>query len=226
MSKQLTFDLPARAALGRGDFFVSEANALALARLDDWPNWPNSKLLLIGPTAAGKSHLAQVWAHETGALIMPASNLSGIRENLSDSGLVVEGADEIGGNSASEEALFHLFNLTRDRRIPVLFTASNPVRNWGLLLPDLQSRMQGIDQATLSKPDDALLIAVLVKLFSDRQLAVKPEVIGYIAKRMERSFAALQVLVGELDQRALSENRAVTRALAAEVLDKLSQTKA
>ena len=32
MPRQLTFDLPVRPALGRGDFFVSDANALALIR--------------------------------------------------------------------------------------------------------------------------------------------------------------------------------------------------
>ena len=36
MTRQLTFDLPVREALGREDFFVSSANAVALATLDGW----------------------------------------------------------------------------------------------------------------------------------------------------------------------------------------------
>ena len=226
MPRQLTFDLPARPALGRGDFFVSDANALALTRLDDWKNWPGSKLLLHGPKGAGKSHLAQVWAGETGARILSEAELADIGENDADSGLIIEDVDELARHPGREEALFHLFNLTRDRQTPVLFTASAPVREWGLHLPDLLSRMQSIDVAVLSPPDDILLTAVLVKLFSDRQLAVKPGVIEYISKRMERSFAALQELVVALDSQALAENRAVTRGLAARVLDKLSETTA
>ena len=66
MRRQLTFDLPVRPALGRGDFFVSPANALAIAQIDAG-TWPAGKLLLIGPEGAGKSQLAQVWATETGA---------------------------------------------------------------------------------------------------------------------------------------------------------------
>ena len=42
----------------------------------------------------------------------------------------------------------------------------------------------------MAPPDDALLRAVLVKLFSDRQLAVDESLIGYVATRIERSFAA------------------------------------
>ena len=35
MSEQLTFDLPTRPALERGDFFIANSNALALAMIED-----------------------------------------------------------------------------------------------------------------------------------------------------------------------------------------------
>ena len=44
----------------------------------------------------------------------------------------------------------------------------------------------------MTPPDDALLRAVLVKLFDDRQLAVDESVLGYLAPRIERSFAGAQ----------------------------------
>ena len=73
--------------------------------------------------------------------------------------------------------------------------------------------------ARLEAPDDALLSAVLVKLFADRQLAVAPSLIPYLVARMERSIAAARELVARLDRRALAEGRGVTRGLAAEILD-------
>ena len=70
----------------------------------------------------------------------------------------------------------------------------------------------------LAPPDDALLRAVLVKLFADRQLAVDEQLIGYVATRIGRSFADARAAVATLDEEAMRRKRPLTRALAAEVL--------
>ncbi|MGB7271036.1 MAG: chromosomal replication initiator DnaA, partial [Albidovulum sp.] len=79
--------------------------------------------------------------------------------------------------------------------------------------------LQACATATLNPPDDALLAAVLVKLFSDRQVAAPPSLITYLLGRIDRSFASANALVTAIDARALAEGRPVGRALAAEVLD-------
>ncbi|EKD60761.1 MAG: chromosomal replication initiator, DnaA, partial [uncultured bacterium] len=94
-----------------------------------------------------------------------------------------------------------------------------PPRDWGVRLPDLLSRLQAASIAQLHAPDDALLSAVLIKLFADRQIAVPPNLIPYLVQRMDRSFAAAHDLVATLDAHALQRGRPVTRALAAELLD-------
>ena len=66
-------------------------------------------------------------------------------------------------------------------------------------------------------PDDALLRAVIVKLFADRQLAVEESLVVYLANRIERSFAAARAAVDALDREALRQQRPVTRALAVEL---------
>ena len=80
------------------------------------------------------------------------------------------------------------------------------------------SRLRAVPAVDLEAPDDALLRAVLVKLFADRQLAVDESLIGYLAMRIERSFASARAVVEELDREALRQKRPVTRALAAELL--------
>ena len=65
---------------------------------------------------------------------------------------------------------------------------------------------------------EALLRAVLLKLFADRQLGVDESLISYLVTRIERSFAAARAAVDLLDHEALRLKRPVTRALAAEVL--------
>jgi chromosomal replication initiation ATPase DnaA len=73
----------------------------------------------------------------------------------------------------------------------------------------------------IDPPGDDVLKAVLVKLFTDRQLTPEPHVITHLALHMERSFEAALQLVESCDQLALSRQRSVTRAIASEALERL-----
>lgn len=227
MAEQLTFYLPGEPALGRSDFFISPSNAAAVDAVQSWHDWPQGKLVLVGPSGSGKTHLAHVWAALTGAEIFAAADLAradfaGMQANA----VVVEDADGIAGQPDAEQALFHLHNLAQQSGRALLITAATPPMRWGLVLADLASRMQGSAIATLGAPDEALLAAVLVKLFADRQLTVGPNVIGWLTLHMERSFEMAGRVVDELDRAALAQRRAVTQPLAASVLDKLGQGRA
>lgn len=224
MTQQLSFDLPIRAALGREDFFVAPANAMAVALIENWQHWPGRKLLLEGPLGAGKTHLAHVWAKAAGAQIVAATALRQADiPALSRSCIAVEDVPAIAGDAQAEDALFHLHNLVLAEGHALLLTADRPASRWGLHLPDLASRMQGTQATRLEAPDDRLLAALLAKLFADRQLIPTPDTIPYLVARMDRSFDNARQLVAQLDQAALSQGRAVNRKLAGEVLEQLSQ---
>ncbi len=221
MARQLSFDLPAKDALGREDFFVSPANAAAVALIEGWQDWPARKLVLVGPQGAGKTHLAHVWAALSGARIVSAAALAtaGIPA-LAQSNVAIEDCPAIAGDRAAEDALFHLHNLALAEGRALLFTGRTPPGQWPLTLPDLASRMQGTPVAELKPPDDALLAALLIKLFTDRQLAPSPETVPWLVKRIDRSFAAARQAVERLDAAALETRRPITPRLAGEVLDK------
>ena len=215
MIRQLAFALPNAEALTREDFFVAPSNALALQTVEGWQEWPGRKLLLIGPEGAGKTHLAHVWAALSGAAILTGPDLAQTDvAALAGHPVLVDDADRIG---PAEAQLFHLHNLATSGAA-LLLTARTPPRDWGLALPDLISRMQATQIARLEAPDDALLSAVLVKLFADRQVTVPSNLISYLITRMPRSIGAARTLVADLDARALAAGRPITRALAGEVL--------
>lgn len=215
MIRQLAFALPNAEALTREDFFVAPSNALALQTVEGWQDWPGRKLLLIGPEGAGKTHLAHVWATLSGAAILTGPDLAQTDvASLAGRPVLVDDADRIG---PAEAQLFHLHNLATSGAA-LLLTARTPPRDWGLALPDLVSRMQATQIARLEAPDDALLSAVLVKLFADRQVTVPSNLISYLITRMPRSIGAARTLVADLDARALAAGRPITRALAGEVL--------
>ncbi len=217
MAEQLTFALPVHPALSRADFFVSRSNALALANVE--ATWPEGKLVLTGPRGAGKSHLAGVWASQSGALALSGRSLAGHDLSTPPAAVVVDDADAVAGDPAAEVALFHLHNQMLASGGRLLLTAVTPPGHWPLTLPDLASRLQATPVAVLDAPDDALLSAVLIKLFADRQLHAPATLIHYLILRIERSLAAAAAIVAALDARALATRRSIGRTMAAELLD-------
>lgn len=224
MARQLTFDLAGPPASSRADFLVTSANRDALDLLDRPELWPQGRLLLIGGPGSGKTHVARFWAAENGALRQSAQMLrADMADHLvhADGALVIENAHRIGAAAGAEQAMFHIWNLAAERGCLLLLTARTPPRDWGMVLPDLRSRMMALTVAELGPPDDALLPAVLVKLFADRGIPVAPDVIEFLTRRMERDLGLARRLVLAIDQAALSDHRPVTRRLASEWLDKL-----
>lgn len=215
--RQLALALPVEPRHGVEDFLVGESNAAAYGLIESWPLWPGANLLLIGPEGSGKTHLAAIWAAAARASVVKAADITLERvPHLGSNGtLLIEDCDTAARDDA---ALFHLINAMAARKGHILMTARQGVEAWNVATPDLKSRLRLATTAEIGPPDDALLRAVLVKHFLDRQLVVDTSVIESLLNRMERSFAAARSTVESLDRLALEQGRRVTRAMVADLL--------
>jgi len=216
MSDQLVFDWPTGVALGPDDFFVSVANAQAFAMLGTPETWPEQKLALIGPKGCGKSHLARIFQAQSDAVLFQASGISADLTTDASS-VIIEDMERL--LPEAEEAVFHLHNNLRAAGGSLLLTSDQPPSRWPIALPDLASRMQATTVVQIDNPDDALLSALIMKLFADRQINPHPALVQYLTARIERSFAAAAAIVDRLDTAALAQGRKINKTLAAELLD-------
>ena len=203
------------------DFLIADSNRAAVAWLERWPAWPAPALVLHGPAGCGKTHLLRLFAQRTpGARLDPLSG--GGPEDVAAAldGARVVLVDDAAARIASlgETSALHLYNMAREAGRSLLLADRAPPSQWPIALPDLGSRLNAAAAVAIGPPDDALLAALLVKHFRDRQLSVDPEVIEFLVNRIERSAASAARAVAALDAAALGQRRRVTIRLAREWL--------
>lgn len=222
---QLALDFDHRPAFSGEDFLVAPPNAEAVRWLDAWPDWPAPALVVFGPAGSGKTHLAQVFQSLSGARIVTPAELKESEPPgfLGDApAAVLENAEAVLAQGL-EQPVLHLYNHLKETGRHLMVTAKEPPSRWKLRLGDLASRMNAAPQAGIGPPEDALIAALLVKQFSDRQLKVDDGVISFMVTRMERSFEAARNMVAAIDDLALAERRNITVPLVRRVLDQSAE---
>lgn len=216
--RQLILDLGHRPASGRDDFLVAPGNASAVTHIDLWPEWTGHAIAIFGPPGCGKSHLAHVFASRSGAKVVESKDIiiSSVAELIEqNTSLVIENGELL----SDPRALLHLFNAMKEKNGYLLFISRKPPSRWKVSLPDLKSRLAAIQALRIEVPDDAMIEAVLIKLFADRQLSVTPEVISYMVKRMDRAFAAARRIVDLADMESLAGQRPISVPLIKSILN-------
>lgn len=177
-----------------GPLIVGTSNADAVRYLRHVSTWPVRTAVLVGPRGSGRSLIGRIFARETGARVID------------------------GPASVTEEEIFHAWNAAQASGTPLLIIADAPPADWGIVLPDLASRLRAVPVLTIGEPDDCLARDLIEALFAQRGMAIAPDVAAYIVPRMERSYAMVHRVVAALDAAALEQGRRVGVRLARETL--------
>lgn len=188
----LPLDWPAEEASDA--FIVSASNRLAVQRIQAFGTWPVSTMILTGPRKSGRSLFGRLFAAGTGATLIDDAE------------------------TRPETDVFHAWNDAQARRRPLLLIADAPPPMWRASLADLRSRLSATPVVTFGDPDETLVAQLIAHLLERRGIAVLPELVAFLAPRMERSHHAIISVVDRLDAASLSRKRPVTVPMAREVL--------
>lgn len=177
-----------------GPLIVGTSNADAVRYLRHVSTWPVRTAVLTGPRGSGRSLIGRLFAEETG-------------------GRVIDGE-----RSVDEEVIFHAWNAAQASGKPLLIIADTPPAEWGIVLPDLASRLRAVPVLTIGEPDDCLARDLIEALFAQRGMILSPDVASYIVPRMERSYAMIHRIVAALDAASLEQGRRLGIRLTRETL--------
>lgn len=216
--QQIPLQFPVETSYRDEDFLVSDCNREAWQAVRQWAGDDAPVFLLRGEQASGRTHLAGIWAMQAQAAVLEASALRPDVDPAAyftrSEALLLENIDRL----TEERALFHLLNAMRQHPKKLLLTVAEEACWGGFSLPDLRTRLQALPQAIIGRPDDELIAALLVKHFQDRQLDISHELVAYLVKRMDRSFAAIAKVVERLDHMSASQKKPISIAFARQIL--------
>ncbi|TXI76917.1 MAG: DnaA regulatory inactivator Hda [Dokdonella sp.] len=186
-------------------------------------------IFICGPHASGKTHLLIATCAHASAAGQVAQYLDlarfaegsedGIRALGGSDLLALDNVDSIAGNSASEHALFDLYNRCRAEGTRLLFAAQDTPGSLGLTLPDLVSRLASSTQWSLRPLDEAGRRTVLRERAAQRGIALEDEVMDWLFNRHSRDLATLTSLLDRIDRAALAAKRRVTVPFLRQLLD-------
>lgn len=219
-TRQLPLPFLAARSFAEADFVPGAANERARAWIGRWPGWPEGRLVLWGPAGSGKSHLAAIWRRRSGAVAIDGASLAVLAPEAAPAmpedaaAILIEDADA----APQGRALLHLINAAAEAGTSVLMTGRQPPARWQVTLPDLRSRLAAMAAVAIATPDEALVKALLAKLLADRQVSLRPALLGWLALRLPRDFATVQALATGLDRACMAAGRGMTRPIVAAAL--------
>ncbi len=210
--KQKTFEFNLPSSVNKDNFFVSESNFNAYNFVLDKKNSIDNHILY-GPSKSGKTHLSHIWSKKNNALIF--NNISNIDVMDINSNIVIENFLE----KINEEKLFHLINHCFNNKFKILLTTKILISTYKFFIKDLSSRIKSFNYIEIKQPDDELIINLIFKLLSDKQVIIKnSEIFLYILKRINRTYNDIYFLVDKIDKLSLEKNRELTIPLIRELI--------
>lgn len=208
LNKQLLFKFNNKKNFNYNDFYVTKSNFYAFNLVNNWPKWEKNIINIHGEKFSGKSHLSEIFREKYKAKIFFEKDINEnffktikIHENL-----VLDNFE----NKTSEKLIYTLFNFVDQDNKYLIINSRVPIVKMSYKLKDLTSRIKTCLLVEISKPDDDLIYALILKYCSDKQIKIDKKLIEYIIKRIDRSYGKIFNFIYKLDKMSLLKKNQLT----------------
>ena len=178
------------------------------------------RVLIVGETGSGKSHLLEAasesaWARGDTVAFVPmrqwrSQHVDAVR-GFGRNGLVcIDDIDAAAGDREWEEALLGLLEVSASRRTRLLFSIGTTPSNSPFALADLRSRLNAATLYRLRELDDESRARALRRHASGRGIDLPDDVVGYVLTRHQRDMPSLVALLDRLDYHSMAHQRRLT----------------
>ena len=193
MSSQIALPLIPAGSGEPASIILGAGNRAVADALRAPDSWPFRTAILHGPPRSGKSLFARWFANQ-------------------QAGGVIDGVEGL-----DETEIFHRWNRAQEDGFPLLLVADG--LRWHIDLPDLRSRMGAALQLEIGAPDDDLARDLMLSHAAQRGLAMGEGAPAYLVPRMERSYAAIEKIVAEIDRFSLERQVPATLSVWRDALE-------
>ena len=221
MLKQIPLPISLEGSSIFDNFFITNDNRALLSTLKDFgtPQSSDNFIYLWGEAGSGVSYLLSAIQNNLSTLTMqylPLKDLSKyppamVLDEIDQLQLIcIDDIESIVGNSAWEEALFHLFNQLRDQDKRLVIASHKAPRELSLNLKDLYSRLQWGTVLHISELDESDKQAAIKVRATQLGLELPDDVANFLLKRVKRSSGDLFTIISMLDKASLINQRKLT----------------
>ena len=198
------------------DYYISKSNKHVFDFLNIWPKWEKNFVNVVGEKFSGKTHLMNIFLQKNKGIKFEGKSLRNdelkkikIYENI-----IIENLS----SNVDEKLLYSLFNLIEQDNKFIIVSSTKPIVDITFELKDLKSRAKNFILLNIEKPDDELIFAIILKNLSDRQISLDDKFIGFIIKRIERSYSKIYDFIYKIDQLSLKKKKSIDFKIIKEVL--------
>ncbi len=228
-------------------FVVSNTNRLAYAAalsVAENPGRSYNPLFLFGGVGLGKTHLLHAIYHVAQAKNIQALYVSAeqftnefvraVREKSTEEFrskfrsvdmLLIDDIQFISGKEQTEESFFHTFNELHNAHRQIVITSDRPPKSMPLLSDRLCSRFEWGLIADIQPPDFDTRLAILQAKAEQEKVNVPPEVLEFIAHRIQQNIRELEGSLHRAIAYAKLFRALLTPELAARALEDIATKK-
>ncbi len=202
--------------MSNDDFFISKSNKHIFELLNSWPRWEKNFLNICGEKFSGKTHLINIFLKKFKGIKFEANLLNNekLKEIKIYQNIILENLDK----NVDEKLLYTLLNMIDQDNKYLIVTSNRLIVDIEFELVDLKSRAKNFLLQNIEKPDDELIIALLIKNLSDRQISIQKKLIDYIIKRINRSYGKIFEFIYKIDEVSLKKKKSIDLRIIKDVL--------